>query len=331
MLARPTMSFTPGSRPVQRAARPLSAVAVLVIACLSPGQQPPPSTVATKDEAAPPGLWRTYEDTLKHAKHIDLTHTLSPGIPVWRGFGPAQFSPTIDPANGKPYTYADDGFESTRYVLTTDQYGTQLDPPAHWAPEYPAIDELPPTYAVRPLVVISIVERVEREPAYHLQVSDIERWERSHGRIPPGSVVMVRSDWSKDWPSPELAERAEFPGVSLEALRFLHEQRHILFHGHEPLDTDTTPTLAGEHWLMHNGYAQAGGVTHLDQVAETGCLVTFGYPKLQGGLGGYARFNALCPADWKHGVAVGEVPEAPLPRSDQALRWDEATGARVRR
>jgi hypothetical protein len=28
---------------------------------------------------------------------------------------------------------------------------------------------------------------------------------------------MVRSDWSKDWPKPELAERSDFPGVSLEA------------------------------------------------------------------------------------------------------------------
>ena len=48
------------------------------------------------------------------------------------------------------------------YTLQTDQLGTQLDPPAHWAPEYAAIDELPPTFAVRPLVVISIVDQVAR-------------------------------------------------------------------------------------------------------------------------------------------------------------------------
>jgi kynurenine formamidase len=51
-------------------------------------------------------------------------------------------------------------------------------------------------------------------------------------------------------------------------LKFLHEKRHILFHGHEPLDTDTTPTLEGEHWLMHHGYTQAEGVANLDQVPE---------------------------------------------------------------
>ena len=37
-----------------------------------------------------------------------------------------------------------------------------------------------------------------------------------------------------------------FPGVGLDALKFLHRKRHILFHGHEPLDTDSTPTLEGE-------------------------------------------------------------------------------------
>jgi kynurenine formamidase len=250
---------------------------------------------------------------------------------MWKGFGPVNFGPTVNPETGRPYQYQKDGFEATRYLLSTDQFGTQLDPPAHWAPEYPAIDELPPTYAVRPLVVISIVDQVARDPGYHLRVADIEQWEAKHGRIPPGSVVMVRSDWSKAWPDPALATRAVFPGVSLAALQFLHQQRQILFHGHEPLDTDSTPTLEGESWLMHNGYAQAEGVAHLDLVAETGCLVTIGYPKFQGGLGGYARYLAICPPDWQYGVSVGQVPEAPLPKSEKLLQWDVERGVRMRK
>jgi kynurenine formamidase len=184
---------------------------------------------------------------------------------------------------------------------------------------------------VRPLVVISIADQVAADPNYHLQVQDIQDWEATHGQIPGGSVVMVRSDWHKEWPNPELATRTEFPGVSLDALKFLHEQRNILFHGHEPLDTDSTPTLEGEYWLMHNGYAQAEGVANLDQVAETGCLITIGYPKFQGGLGGYARYIAICPPDWQYGITVGEVPEAPLPKSDKLLQWDAEQGVRVRK
>jgi kynurenine formamidase len=109
--------------------------------------------------------------------------------------------------------------------------GTQLDPPAHWAPEYPAIDELPATYAVRPLVVISIIDQVKKDPGYQMQISDVLAWEKRYGRVPAGSVVFIRSDWSKRWPDPKLAEETKFPGVTLASLQFLHEQRHILFHG----------------------------------------------------------------------------------------------------
>jgi kynurenine formamidase len=154
------------------------------------------------------------------------------------------------------------GFEATSYILRTDQLGTQLDPPAHWAPEYPGIDELPATYTIRPLVVIPIEDKVAKDLGYHLQVSDINEFEAKHGTIPEGSVVFVRSGWSKEWPSPELAKKHPFPGVGLDALKFLQLERKILFHGHEPLDTDATPTLEGEYWLMHNGYAQAEGVAN---------------------------------------------------------------------
>lgn len=302
------------------------ALAVMTTACTS---RPAPHAAAESNTA--PGLWQVYDESLKGAKYIDLTHTITPSIPVWKGFARSTFGPALNPATGKAYTYDKDGFEATHYNLGTDQLGTQLDPPAHWAPEYPAIDELPATYTLRPLVVVSIVDQLASNPGYHLQVADIERWEKDHGRIPAGSVVMVRSDWSKQWPDPSLATRTVFPGVSLAALQLLHERRHILFHGHEPLDTDTTPTLEGERWLMHNGYAQAEGVANLDQVAPSGCLVAIGYPKFGGGTGGYARYIAICPAGWKYGVSAGEVPDAPLPKQDTVLQWDAGAGMRVRK
>lgn len=287
------------------------------------------AVLAASAAHAADGLWGVYDHALKGARYIDLTHTIGPDIPVWYGFGPSKFMPAVDPKTGQPYTYAKDGFAATHYDLATDQLGTQLDPPAHWAPEYPSIDELPPTYAVRPLVVISIVPEVARNPGYHLQVKDILAFEKAHGRIPSGAVVFVRSDWSKAWPDPALATKTPFPGVSLDALKFLHLKREILFHGHEPLDTDTTPTLKGEAWLMHHGYAQAEGVANLDKVAPVGCLVAIGYPKLQGGTGGYARYIAICPPSWAYGARIGPG-DAPLPRSDKPLHWDTAQGVRVR-
>jgi kynurenine formamidase len=293
-------------------------VAVLGAVCVAPAT------------AAEPSLWKVYDEALRGARYVDLTHTIKPSIPVWAGFGASQFSPALNPATGNPYTYAADGFEATHYDLATDQLGTQLDPPAHWAPEYAAIDELPATFAVRPMVVISIAAKTRTNFNYALRVSDIRAWERRYGRIPRGSVVFVRSDWSKRWPDPELAKLKQFPGVSLDALKFLHGQRHILFHGHEPLDTDSTPTLVGEDWLMHHGYAQAEGVANLDKVPPTGCLVEIGYPKFGGGVGGYARYIAICPPEWRHGARIGTTPEAPLRKYATPLHWDAQAGMRVR-
>ena len=289
---------------------------------------------ATPAAAKNSDLWKAYNQTLSKARYIDLTHTITPDQPVWKGFGPATFMPTVDPTTGVPYTYAKDGFEATAYTLATDQFGTQFDPPAHWAPEQAAIDEIPASYAVRPLVVINTVAAVKKDPKDFLTVAEVKAWERKHGRIPAGSVVMVRSDWSKRWTTDPLKAKAlaadgNFPSVALATLKFLHLKRHILFHGHEPLDTDSTPTLEGEYWLMHNGYAQAEGVDNLQGVPATGCLVSFGSPKFKGGLGGYARYVAICPPSTKKGVKIARG-DAPLPTFASPLHWDTTLGYRVR-
>ncbi len=44
-----------------------------------------------------------------------------------------------------------------------------------------------------------------------MQVGDVLAWEKLHGRIPAGSVVFIRSDWSKRWPDPSSQARRNFP------------------------------------------------------------------------------------------------------------------------
>ncbi|WP_338509176.1 cyclase family protein [Pseudomonas poae] len=86
-------------------------------------------------------LWKTYEQSFKEAKYIDLTHAFEPDMPVWPGFGGATFKAAAASATipdfvnkGDEFTYEKHGFVATAYDLPTDQYGTQLDPPAHWNP-----------------------------------------------------------------------------------------------------------------------------------------------------------------------------------------------------
>jgi kynurenine formamidase len=132
---------------------------------------------------------------------------------------------------------------------------------------------------------------------------------------------MIRSDWSKKWNDPKRFTAQPFPGVSLAALKYLYLDRHILMHGHEPLDTDNTaPEFVGEKWLLQHNFAQAEGVANLDQVPEAGALITIGFAKFEGGTGGFARYIAIAPASWPFGVTIEEKPGAPLPTHAHALR-----------
>jgi kynurenine formamidase len=117
-----------------------------------------------------PGLWGAYQEVFRDAKYIDLTHAFEPVQPVWPGFGHAEFSPAVAGQAiegyvdvGEEFTYEKHGFVATAYGIPTDQYGTQLDPPAHWNPVGATISDLPATYAIRPLVVIDISAQVAED------------------------------------------------------------------------------------------------------------------------------------------------------------------------
>ena len=288
-----------------------------------------PGSAAQGDDLA---LWRVYESSFASAKYIDLTHAFAPGQPMGTGFeqltvGAARSAVTIPGiiTKGDAFSYEKQGVGITAYSLPTDQIGTQLDPPAHWSATGATISELPPTFAVRPLVVINVAPKVTKDAGYEATRMDVDSWERQHGRIPKGSVVMFRSDWSKRWNDPQRFTQRPFPGVGLAVLQFLHLERGILFHGHEPLDTDASADFKAESWLLRHHFTQAEGVMNLDQVPQAGALILIGYAKPEGGTGGLARYIAVAPASWPHGVTIAQAPGAPLPEYPTPLRRD-ATG-----
>ena len=140
-------------------------------------------------------LWSLYESVLKKCKYVDLTNAFNPNISVWPGFGHGEFKPAVAGADipgyiekGQEFTYAKHGFIATAYSLLTDQYGTQLDPPAHWDEFGATISDLPATYAIRPLVVIDIHEKVAVDPGYHCSVDDIKPWTRTRRQTLKGST-----------------------------------------------------------------------------------------------------------------------------------------------
>jgi len=261
------------------------AVMLALVGCVAPKQ-----TGKTNDQSLAEA-WRIIDSK----QFVDLTHTFSPTTPVWPGFGPAVFAPAADPKTGEIYTIEKHGARAFQYTLV-GQYGTHIDPPAHFDAQGKTLDELPVKHMILPLVVFDMTSKLRDDPNHALTSDDILSWEIAHGRVPTGCFAALRTDMSKDWESnPERFQRQPFPAWSFEAIQFLYEQRGVTAIGHEAMDTDTTPEMKSETWLLHHGHWQIEMLANLDQVPATGALIVVAWPKPAGGLGFPARAFAILP------------------------------------
>jgi kynurenine formamidase len=226
---------------------------------------------------------------------VDLTHSFGPDTPVWSGFGQAKMSPAADPKTKKPYTLKDDGFRSTYYEMV-GQYGTHVDPPAHFAENGITMDEIPLKQMILPLIVLDNTPYQAKDPNHAFSVDDLKAWEKKNGRVPKGAFVALRTDMSKDFETnPERFKRQPFPAWAFETIKFLYEKRGIVASGHESLDTDTTDKMESETYLLQKGHYQIEVMTNLDKVPAKGALIVVSWPKVKKGLGFPARAFAILP------------------------------------
>jgi kynurenine formamidase len=238
-------------------------------------------------------LARAYR-TISQKQFVDLTHSFSPTTPVWSGFGQAKFVPAYDPQTKQPYTIAKDGFRTTYYDMV-GQYGTHVDPPAHFAEDGITMDRIPLKQMILPLIVLDNTGYQKTQPDHAFSVSDLLAWEKKHGRVSKGSFVALRTDMSKDWDNPEKFKRSPFPAWSYETIKFLYEKRGVTATGHESLDTDTTDKMESETYILQKGHYQIEVMANLDKVPARGALIVVTWPKVKDGLGFPARAFAILP------------------------------------
>jgi len=234
---------------------------------------------------------------LKSHRFVDLTHTFAPGIPHWKG-APNETVKTL-------YTVQKDGFRINEYCHI-GQWGTHVDPPAHFHEGLHSVDQIDPKEMLMPLVVIDVHEKVAKNPDYTLQIADVEAWEARHGRIPRGAFVAMRTDWSKRWPNQAALQNVDaagvyhYPGWSMPVLKLLYEDRGITASGHETTDTDpgsatTKDDYSLESYILGLNHYQIELLANLDQVPEAGGVVWVTFPKPENGSGFPARVIAIAP------------------------------------
>ncbi len=226
---------------------------------------------------------------------VDLTHSFGPDSPVWSGFGQAKMTPAADPKTHEPYTIPKDGFRATFYEMV-GQYGTHVDPPAHFAENGITMDKIPLKQMVLPLVVLDDTPYLAKDSNHAFSVDDLRAWEKVHGRVPKGAFAALRTDMYKDWDrDPERFKRSPFPAWSPETIKFLIEQRGVTAIGHESMDTDTTDKMESETYILQHGHFQIEVMANLDKVPPKGALIIVTWPKVKDGLGFPARAIAILP------------------------------------
>ncbi|MBI4958313.1 MAG: cyclase family protein [Desulfovibrio sp.] len=240
---------------------------------------------------------------LKQKTFVDLTHAFAPGIPHWKGF-PDELREVLywyEPGRGT----AGSGFYAQVFTHV-GQWGTHVDPPAHFVKGLRTVDQIDVKEMILPLVVLDVHQAVAGNPDYTVTMADVVGWEKRHGPIPQGAFVALRTDWSKRWPDSAAMQNkdangvAHYPGWSREVLTYLYEKRGITASGHETTDTDpgvatSRDDYSLETYILSGNHYQIELLTNLDQVPEAGALVVCAFPKPKDGSGFPARVFAILP------------------------------------
>ena len=239
---------------------------------------------------------------------VDLSQPLGPDTPV---IGlPEMFAPSPGVTIETISRYDDKGpawyWNTLRFGEHT---GTHFDAPIHWitGKDLPdnACDTIPAHRFVGPACVIDVTADVAADEDHLVSVGAIEEWEWTHGRIPAGAWVLLRSGWSARRGAAFMNAREDgphSPGFDAAASRLLAHERDVLGVGVETIGTDAgqagrfNPPFPN-HTIMHGaGKFGLASLTNLDQLPPVGAIVIAAPLKIANGSGSPLRVLALVPA-----------------------------------
>ncbi|MGH9862845.1 MAG: cyclase family protein, partial [Candidatus Acidiferrales bacterium] len=216
---------------------------------------------------------------------VDLSYALSEKNPAWPG-DTRTFEARI---NARP----EEAGYFTRSFWMLEHFGTHLDAPAHFPPGRTTVDLISATRLFGPAAVIDLRAQAAENPDTLLSAEDVRGWEKRHGRIPAGAIVLARTGWAARWLDEKRYRNMDeagvmhFPGFSVEAVKLLIE-RGVNGLG---IDTLSVDTGASKNFEVHH-LSHGADLYHLENLAdlsalpESGAYLIVAPIKLEGGSGG---------------------------------------------
>lgn len=225
---------------------------------------------------------------------LDLSYAISDKLVAWPGdekFFEAKVNATVE----------NNGY-FTRSFWMLEHYGTHIDAPAHFPPGKTTVDQIPVKQLFGPAVVMDVRSESSKDADYLLPASRVEEWEKRHGRIPEGAIVLLRTGWASRWPdvkryrNQDAAGTMHFPGFSAEAAKVVMERR-VSGLGCDTLSIDNgaSKDFAVHHLALGAGLYHLENLADLSELPETGAFLIVAPIKLEGGSGGPVRVFALLP------------------------------------
>jgi kynurenine formamidase len=198
-------------------------------------------------------------------------------------------------------------YEAHRF-RAAEHGGTHLDAPIHFAAGQATADAVPLERLVGPAVVVDVSAACDGDPDYTVRVADLEAFEAAHGRIEDGTIVLLRTGWSRFWPDRArylgTAERGSaavaklhFPGLGADAARWLVAERQIGAVGIDTASIDPGVSTAFEahRALFERDVPAFENLTQLDLLPPRGFEIAALPMKIGGGSGGPLRAIAIVP------------------------------------
>jgi len=247
-------------------------------------------------------MYQLWEDLkrLKGYRWVDLSHSLNNDSPYWAGIpdGSVELAKMC-------YDWGNPMLDCLIQTFKfPGQFGTHIDFPGHFVKEGALSEAYGIQNMMYPLCVIDITDKVKEDVHYAVTADDIKAYEEKYGPIPDGAFVALRTDWYKNWPDMDKISGLDenggenFPGWSMEALKYIYEERNAAANGHETLDTDASALvvddLACERYLLEKGKLQVEVMCNLDQVPEAGAIIITAFLPIEGATGLPVRAWAIC-------------------------------------